>query len=463
MRQEVYVMAKIVAVTSCPTGIAHTYMAAEALKLAAEGMGHQVKVETRGSGGAENQLTQEDISQAELVIIAADTKVERDRFRGKRVYTTSTAEAIRDARGLIERALAEAPVEGGADAPKAAEPSGPSASKAKGAYKHLMTGVSYMIPLVVAGGLSIALSFAFGIKAFEQEGTLAWALMKVGGGSAFALMVPVLSAYMAYSIADRPGLAPGFIGGMLASQLGAGFLGGIASGFIGGYSALLISSNVKLPRNLQGLMPVLIIPLGASLLTGLMMIYVVGSPVKALMDWTTATLSGMSSSNAAILGLLLGAMMAFDMGGPINKAAYTFAVGLLGSGTFEPMAAVMAAGMTPPLGIALASLLAPGKFSPEEREAAKAAGVLGISFITEGAIPFAAGDPIRVIPAIMAGSALTGAMSMAFHCTLRAPHGGIFVLPIPGAVGNLGLYALSIAAGTALTAALLAALKRPQG
>lgn len=453
-------MAKLVAVTSCPTGIAHTYMAAEALKLAAEEMGHEIKVETRGAGGAENELTCQDIASAQAVIIAADTKVERDRFAGKPVLATSTADAIRDARTLITRAMATAQSQGLGEASAPPKPS--SVRSPKGAYKHLMTGVSHMIPLVVAGGLSIAMSFAFGIKAFEHEGTLAWALMKIGGGAAFALMVPVLSAYMAYSIADRPGLAPGFIGGMLASQIGSGFLGGIASGFIAGYSASFIARNVRLPKELQGLMPVLVIPLLSSLITGLLMLYVVGTPVKAIMDATTGALRGMSSSNAAILGMLLGVMMAFDMGGPVNKAAYTFAVGLLGSGSFEPMAAVMASGMTPPLGIALAAALAPRKFSPEEREAAKAAGVLGISFITEGAIPFAAADPIRVIPSIMAGSALAGAMSMAFHCTLRAPHGGIFVLPIPGAVGNLGMYSLSIAMGTALTAALLGIFKRPR-
>ncbi|MCX7828526.1 MAG: fructose-specific PTS transporter subunit EIIC [Thermanaerothrix sp.] len=459
-------MAKIVAVTSCPTGIAHTYMAAEALKLAAREMGHEIKVETRGSAGAENLLSAEDIALSDGVIIAADTKVEKDRFHGKRVLSVSTGEAIKDSKGLIERLLKEPVPEekakGGAGHKEAPQAQTPAKAPAKGVYKHLMTGVSYMIPLVVAGGLSIAVSFAFGIKAFEQEGTLAWALMKIGGGAAFALMVPVLSAYMAYSIADRPGLAPGFIGGMLASQIGSGFLGGIASGFIAGYSALFISQKVRLPKGLQGLMPVLVIPLISSLITGLLMLYVVGTPVKALMDATTGALKGMSASNAALLGLLLGAMMAFDMGGPINKAAYTFAVGLLGSGSFEPMAAVMAAGMTPPLGIALASMIFPGKFSGEEREAAKASGVLGLSFITEGAIPFAAADPIRVIPSIMAGSALAGALSMGFHCTLRAPHGGVFVLPIPGAVGNLGMYALSIALGAGLTAVMLGVLKSPK-
>ncbi|EHM09293.1 PTS system, fructose-specific, IIB component/PTS system, fructose subfamily, IIC component [Thermanaerovibrio velox DSM 12556] len=457
-------MAKIVAVTSCPTGIAHTYMAAEALKLAAKEMGHEIKVETRGAGGADNLLTQEDISLADGVIIAADTKVEKDRFQGKRVLSVSTGEAIKDSKSLIERVLQEpvyqaAGTVGEAKSGFPAQKEKPAGPSGRGVYKHLMTGVSYMIPLVVAGGLSIAMSFAFGIKAFEQEGSLAWGLMKIGGGAAFALMVPVLSAYMAYSIADRPGLAPGFIGGMLASQIGSGFLGGIASGFIAGYSALFISQKVRLPKGLQGLMPVLVIPLLSSLITGFLMLYVVGTPVKALMDATTGALNGMSSSNAAVLGLLLGAMMAFDMGGPVNKAAYTFAVGLLGSGSFEPMAAVMAAGMTPPLGIALASMAFPRKFSEEEREAAKAAGVLGISFITEGAIPFAASDPIRVIPSIVAGSALAGAMSMGFHCTLRAPHGGIFVLPIPGAVGNLGMYALSIALGAGLTALMLGFLK----
>ncbi len=450
-------MSKIVAVTACPTGIAHTFMAAEGLAKAAKEMGHDIKVETAGSVGVENELTSEEIKAADVVVIAADTNLSTERFAGKRLYTTSTAAAIKSGQEVITAALQTAKVVGGAT--PAAQPAGVKKERT-GAYKHLMTGVSYMLPLVVAGGLLIAISFVFGIEAFKQQGTLAAALMDIGGGAAFALMVPVLAGFIAFSIADRPGLAPGLIGGMLASKLGAGFLGGIIAGFIAGYTAEFLKKNIQLPKTLEGLKPVLILPLLSSAVVGLLMVYVIGTPMKAIMDTMTDALKGMGTTNAAVLGLVLGAMMAFDMGGPINKAAYTFGVGLLGSNVFEPMAAVMAAGMVPPLGIALATYLGKDKWTVEEREAGKAAGVLGISFITEGAIPFAAGDPFKVIPSIMAGSALTGALSMLFGCTLRAPHGGIFVLPIPNAVGNLPMYIVSILAGTVLSALLLNILKK---
>ena len=469
---------RVVAVTACPTGIAHTYMAAEALEKAARQKGIQIRVETRGSVGVENPLTPEEIASADVVIIAADAKVDTGRFAGKPLIETSVGEAIKDAGGLLDRALAAAATQGAGEAgtesgtgvqltkvpvggylERVEAERAARAARRAGPYKHLMTGVSFMIPFVVAGGILIALSFVFGIEAFKQPGTLAAALMDIGGGSAFALMIPVLSGYIAYSIADRPGIAPGMVGGMLASKLGAGFLGGIVSGFLAGYLAAWLVRSIRLPRTLEGLKPVLIVPLVATGATGLLMIYVVGSPLQATMNGLTDWLQGLSRGNAVILGLILGAMMAFDMGGPVNKAAYTFATGLLASQVFTPMAAVMAAGMTPPLGLALATWLAPKKFTPEEREAGKAAAVLGISFITEGAIPFAAADPLRVIPSIMAGSAVTGALSMAFGATLRAPHGGIFVLPIPGVVGNLGLYALSILVGTVITAAVVIALK----
>ncbi len=450
-------MKRIVAVTSCPTGIAHTYMAAEALSQAAKELGHTMKVETMGSVGVENGLTDEDIRQADVVIIAADAKVSTDRFAGKRIYTTSTAAAIKSGAEVIEKALAEAKENKFIE--QVTQTKAERATQQNAVYKHLMTGVSYMIPLVTAGGLLIALSFIPGIEAFKQQGTLAAALMDIGGGAAFALMVPILAGFIAFSIADRPGLVPGLVGGMLASKIGAGFLGGIIAGFMAGYTALWIKNNVKLPKAMDGLKPVLIIPFFSSAIVGLLMIYVVGTPVKAIMDAMTTTLKGMTSANAAVLGLILGAMMAFDMGGPVNKAAYTFGVGLLGSNVFEPMAAIMAAGMVPPLGLALATYLAKNKYSEEEREAGRAAGVLGISFITEGAIPFAAADPIRVIPSIVAGSAITGALSMMFGCTLRAPHGGIFVLPIPNAVGNLGMYIVAIVAGTLVTAIMVNLLK----
>lgn len=452
-------MAKIVAVTACPTGIAHTYMAAESLKVGAQKLGHEIKVETMGSAGVENRLTDDDISRADVVIIAADTNVDTERFAGKPIYMTSTGLAIKDGAAVINEALSQAKVTVAKEVAKIEEIKAQRSAQRSGVYKHLMTGVSYIIPVVVAGGLCIALSFAFGIHAAEQEGSLAAALMRIGGGAAFALMVPVLAGYIAYSIADRPGLTPGLIGGMLASQIGAGFLGGILAGFIAGYVALGLKKSIKLPKSLEGLMPVLVLPLLSSLITGLLMIYVIGTPVKGIMDWLTFRLNNMSTTNAAILGLVLGAMMAVDMGGPVNKVAYAFAVGLLGSNTFEPMAAVMAAGMTPPLGIALSTFIAKNKYTKEEREAGKAALVLGMSFITEGAIPFAAADPLRVIPSIIAGSGVAGALSMSFHCALRAPHGGVFVLPIPNAVENLGFYVIAILAGSIVTALLVSLLK----
>ncbi|ACL25758.1 PTS fructose transporter subunit IIC [Chloroflexus aggregans] len=465
-------MALIVAITSCPTGIAHTFMAAEGLQRGAESLGHTIKVETQGSVGAENTLTAADIVAAEVVIIAADTKVDLSRFAGKRIYETSTKAAIHDGAAVIKTALEQAkPKTAGAVAPASADlvdqvaaAKAARAAGVAGPYKHLMTGVSYMLPFVVAGGLLIAIAFAFGgIYVYEDanRGTLGWALFQIGGPSAFALMVPILAGFIAFSIADRPGLAPGMIGGMLASSTGSGFLGGILAGFIAGYAALWLNRNLNLPKTLAGLKPVLILPLLSSLFVGLLMVYVIGQPVSSALNALTAWLQSMEQSSALVLGLVLGAMMAFDMGGPVNKAAYTFATGLLASQVTTPMAAVMAAGMTPPLGLALASLLFKDRFTVEEREAGKAAAVLGISFITEGAIPFAAKDPFRVIPSIMVGSAVAGALSMVFGATLAVPHGGIFVLPIPNAVGNLPMYIVAILAGTLVTAGMLYVLKRP--
>jgi PTS system fructose-specific IIC component len=456
----------LVAITACPTGIAHTFMAAEALRKAAVELGYNIKVETQGSVGAKNQLTPEDIAQADAVAIAADTYVDLSRFTGKKVYQTSTKHALKDGKDVIESALAlrEQTAQTGAgqgnymDAVKQAKAQ--QSAKRSGPYKHLLTGVSYMLPVIVAGGLIIALSFVFGLK--PEPGSFGDALMQIGGKSAFALIVPVLSGFIAFSIADRPGLAPGLIGGMLAANLGMGFLGGILSGFLAGYVALFVRDKVNLPPNFEGLKPVLVIPLLSTLVVGLLLVYVFGGPIKALMDGLTAFLRGMGQTNAVLLGLLLGGMMAIDMGGPVNKAAYTFAVGLLTNDITQPMAAVMAAGMTPPLGLALATLLAKRQFSEDEHQAGKVATVLGLSFITEGVIPFAAKDPIRVIPACIAGSAITSALSMLFGCTLRAPHGGIFVLAIPNAVGNGGPYVAAIAIGTFITAIVVTQLKRWQ-
>jgi PTS system fructose-specific IIC component len=326
-----------------------------------------------------------------------------------------------------------------------------------------MTGVSYMLPFVVAGGLLIALAFALGgIYVYDDAhaGTLGQALFTIGK-QAFSLMVPILAGFIAYSIADRPGIAPGAVGGVIAGAIGAGFLGGIVAGFLAGYVVLYLNRYIKLGRNLDGLKPVLILPLLGTTIVGLLMVYVLGEPVAAALTWLTDFLKGMQGANAIVLGAIIGMMMAFDMGGPVNKAAYTFATGLIASQLYEPMAAAMVAGMTPPLGLALATKLFADRFSADEHEAGNAAAVLGISFITEGAIPFAAKDPFRVIPSLMAGSAVAGMISMAVGAQLRVPHGGIFVLPIPNAVSSLGGYIVAMIAGTIVTAALLRVLKKP--
>lgn len=449
---------KLVAVTACPTGIAHTYMAAEALQKAAGDKGVAIKVETRGSVGVEDELSDADIREAHAVIIAADAKVDRERFAGKTIIDVPVGEAIRNGGALVERALAAAPP--AADLTEQVRQVKTVRSEtAQGWYKHLMTGVSYMLPFTVAGGILIAISFAFGIEAFKVENTLPAHLMTIGGDGAFGFMVPILAGFISYSIADRPGIVSGMVGGFLAAKIGAGFLGGIVAGFLAGYLTTWLARAIRLPRTMEGLKPVFILPVLSTLVVGLLMIYVLGSPMAAIMTGLQNWLTGLGQGSALVLGLVLGAMMGFDMGGPVNKAAYAFAVGLLGSGVYGPQAAVMAAGMTPPLGLSLATFLAPGKYTLEERNAGKAAAFMGISFITEGAIPFAAADPIRVIPAVVAGSAVAGGLSMAFGSTLRAPHGGIFVLPIPNVVGNLGMYAVAILAGTVVTALVVNALK----
>ncbi|GLZ85598.1 PTS fructose transporter subunit IIBC [Metapseudomonas resinovorans] len=449
---------RIVAVTACPTGVAHTFMAAEALKQSAQRLGIDLQVETQGSVGARDPLTPEAIAAADAVLLATDIEVDTARFAGKRVFRCGTGVALKQSEATLKRALSEGQLletKTGADAQ-----AGKAKAEPKGAYKHLLTGVSYMLPMVVAGGLLIALSFVFGIEAFKEQGTLAAALMQIGGDAAFKLMVPLLAGYIAYSIADRPGLAPGMIGGLLASTLGAGFIGGIVAGFLAGYSARAINRHLNLPQSVEALKPILIIPLLSSLFTGLVMIYVVGKPVAGMLASLTHFLDNMGTSNAILLGLLLGGMMCVDLGGPINKAAYAFSVGLLASQSYAPMAATMAAGMVPPIGMGIATLLMRRKFAQGEREAGKAALVLGLCFISEGAIPFAAKDPLRVIPASIAGGALTGALSMYFGCKLMAPHGGLFVLLIPNAINHALLYLLAIVAGSLLTGVLYALLKR---
>lgn len=453
---------KILAVTACPTGIAHTYMAAEALEAAAKKMGHEIKIETRGSVGVENELSAKDIKEADAIVLACDTAVPMDRFNGKKLVNVSVSEALKGSEQLIEKALKASPYGKANLADEVSDIKAQRSAERKGVYKHLMNGVSFMIPFVVAGGIAIALSFLFGgFEGFKVEGSIANYLMNIGGGAgAFGLMVPILAGYIAYSIADRPGLAPGMIGGAVAIQLNSGFLGGLVAGFLAGYIVVLIKKYIKLPKSLQGIMPVLIIPVLGSLAVGLLLYYVIGAPVSAINTAMTNWLTSMSGASAIVLGGILGLMMAVDMGGPINKAAYAFGTGTLiaeaGVGT-TVMAAVMAAGMVPPLGLALATVLFKNKFSEFEREAGKAAWVLGASFITEGAIPFAAADPLRVIPSIMAGAAVTGALSMALKATLAVPHGGIFVF---FAIGNIPGYIIAILTGTVVTAVLLGVLKK---
>jgi len=455
----------VIGITSCPTGVAHTYMAQEALEKGAQVLGHEVKIETQGSVGADNVLTAEDIARADVVIIAADTNVDPARFVGKRLYRTGTKAAINDAVQVINTAFASAPIFGDADAAASAS----AKPERTGVYKHLMTGVSHMLPFVVAGGLLIALGFAIGSFMFgdqgiyiykeEYAGTLGQTLFQIGK-DAFALFVPVLGAYIAYSIAGRPGIAPGMVGAYIAANTGAGFLGAIVAGFIAGYFVAWLAKIIKLPRELDSLKPMIILPLVGTAFIGLLMYYFIAHPVAEAQSALEAWLKSLQGSSALLLGALLGGMMALDMGGPVNKAAYLFSSGLIASDVLGPMAATMAAGMTPPLAICCATILFKNRFTEEERQAGKAAGVLGLSFITEGAIPFAAKDPLRVIPALMIGSAVTGALSMVFGCGLRAPHGGIFVLFIPNAVVHVWAYALAIIVGTAVSTACLGAFKK---
>lgn len=451
----------IVAVTSCPTGIAHTFMAAEGLQTGAEALGINLRVETQGSVGAQDALTEEEIQNADIVIIAADREVDRTRFNGKRIYSSNTKAAIHNGEQYIQVAIKEAILHK-IDAVKENSNSEPIKNQKIGPYKHLMTGVSFMIPFVVAGGLLIALAFALGginAGSAENTGILAHALSTIGG-LGFSLMVPALAGYIAFSIADRPGLAPGMIGGLLAAQLGAGFLGGIIAGFLAGYIVLWLNNNIRLSRNLDGLKPVLILPLLGTVIVGLIMVYIIGEPVSVVLKGLESWLKGMEGTNAFVLGAVIGGMMAVDLGGPVNKAAYATSVALISSGVYEPIAAVMAAGMTPPLAAAVATRLFKSKFTKDEYESGVATGVLGLSFISEGAIPFAARDPFRVIPSFVVGSAVAGAISMVLGCELKAPHGGVFVLLIPGTISNLLGYILAIVAGTAVSAVMLGTLKK---
>ncbi|WP_405798258.1 fructose-specific PTS transporter subunit EIIC [Streptomyces sp. NBC_01506] len=463
---------RVVAVTSCPTGIAHTYMAAEALEQAGQSEGVEIVVEPQGSAGF-TRIDPAVIAAADGVIFAHDVPVrEKERFAGKPTVDVGVKAGINRPAELIAEVRAKA-ARGETTAAAPGSPvdatGGPDEGYGTKLRKWLMSGVSYMVPFVAAGGLLIALGFAIGgytvdkapsvAEHFAWTDSMSWAaLLFQVGGLAFSFLVPVLAGYIAYGMADRPGLVPGFVGGSIALTINAGFLGGLAAGLIAGGTVMAIQ-RVKVPAALRGIMPVVVIPLISSAVVGFLMFLVVGKPIaelqKALTDW----LSGLSGANAIILGVVLGLMMCFDLGGPLNKVAYAFAVGGLANpndGSLKVMAAVMAAGMVPPLAMALATVVRGALFTRTERENGKAAWVLGASFITEGAIPFAAADPLRVIPSAMAGGAVTGALSMLFECTLRAPHGGIFVLPL---IGNPVLYLIAILAGTAVSAALVILLK----
>ena len=449
-------MKNIVAVTACPTGVAHTFMSAEAIETYAKQQGWQVKVETRGQVGAGNEITAEEVAAADLVFVAADIDVPLDKFKGKLMYRTSTGLALKKTAQEFDKAFKEAKIyEGGATSAAKAEERG----EKKGVYKHLMTGVSHMLPLVVAGGLLIAISFMFGIEAFKDEniaGGLPKALMDIGGGAAFHLMIAVFAGYVAFSIADRPGLAVGLIGGMLATTAGAGILGGIIAGFLAGYVVKGLNDVIKLPPSLMSLKPILILPLLGSFIVGLAMIYLINPPVAKIMTALSEWLKSMGDVNAMVLGVIIGTMMCIDMGGPVNKAAYTFSVGMIASQVYTPMAAAMAAGMVPPIGMAIATWLARNKFTANQRDAGKASFVLGLCFISEGALPFVAADPLRVIISSVLGGATAGAISMSLGITLQAPHGGVFVVPF---VSEPLMYLAAIAIGSVVTGVIYAVIK----
>ena len=462
----------IVAVTACPTGIAHTYMAAEAIEKKAKELGYQVKVETRGSGGAKNVLTDDEIAKAAGVIVACDTNVPTDRFDGKKVIECQVSDGINKAEELIKRiAAGDAPVFKASGKKEASHSSvGGKESIGHQIYKHLMNGVSHMLPFVVGGGILIAIAFL--IDGFSVDlnslpadqranfGTITQgaALFKGIGGTAFGFMLPILAGFIAMSIADRPGLAVGFVGGSIAANGTSGFLGALVAGFVAGYIVLLLKKVFsKLPESLDGMKPVLLYPLLGIFLVGVIMQFVVEPPIGALNTAINNGLNGLNGASAVVLGVLLGGMMAIDMGGPVNKAAYVFGTASIAAGNYNIMAAVMIGGMVPPIAIALATIFFKNKFTAEERKAGPTNFIMGLSFITEGAIPFAASDPLHVLPACVVGSAVAGGLSMAFGCTLMAPHGGIFVVPT---IGNPLMYLVALVIGSFIACGLLGLLKK---
>ena len=456
---------EVLAVTGCPTGIAHTYMAAESLERKAKEMGISLKVEKNGASGIKDALTAEEIEHAKCIIVASDRQVEMARFDGKPMIQTKVANGINKAEELLREAMSgTAPVYHASQADKDSANSAIDASDSFGRqiYKHLMNGVSHMLPFVIGGGILIALAFLFdtfdpaNAKNFGSGTPLSAFLMKIGGAS-FGFMLPVLAGYIAMSIADRPGLVAGFVGGLLASQGGSGFLGALIAGFAAGYLVLLVKKLVSgLPQALEGTKPVLFYPVLGVLFIGIAITFIINPPVSALNEWLMNSLQTMGTTSRVLLGLVFGAMMSVDMGGPVNKAAYVIGTGALATGEYGIMAAVMAGGMVPPLAIALCTTFFPSRFTEAERKSGITNYIMGLSFITEGAIPFAAADPIRVLPSCIIGAGTAGALSMFFECTLRAPHGGIFVVPT---IGNPLLYLASIAIGSVVACIILAIVK----
>ncbi|ACD52409.1 PTS fructose transporter subunit IIC [Clostridium botulinum] len=455
---------RVLAVTACPTGIAHTYMAAESLENKGKELGVTIKVETNGSGGAKNVLTKKEIEEADCIIIAADKNVEMSRFNGKRVIKTKVANGIHKAEELINEAISgNAPVYHHNGNGSVETENIENESIGRQIYKHLMNGVSHMLPFVIGGGILIALAFLFDDYSIDPSNfgmnTPLAAFFKTVGGTAFDFMLPVLAGFIAMSIGDRPALAVGFVGGALANKGGSGFLGALLAGFIAGYLVVLLKKLFdKLPQSLEGLKPVLLYPFFGILLIGAIMVFAVNPPVGALNTMITNGLNSMGGTSKVLLGIVLGGMMSVDMGGPVNKAAYVFGTASLASGNFEIMAAVMAGGMVPPLAIALSTTFFKNRYTVRERQSGLTNYIMGLSFITEGAIPFAAADPLRVIPACVVGSAVAGGLSMFFDCALRAPHGGLFVI---GIISNKLGYVGAIAAGAVVGMIILSVLKKP--
>lgn len=463
---------KVVAITSCITGIAHTYMCAKAFESAAEELGYEIHVEKQGAAGTEDELTAEQIAAADAVVFATDKAVDESRFAGKDVLKITCDAGIKDPKGAIERAVSKDGVEriGGVVAAAtattaAASNASSAASGATAVFKHVMNGVSHMLPIVVAGGILTALRYAFGstevdsaiVWAFETEGSLPYYISQIGATYGLGMMIAVLSAFIADSIADRPGFVPGLIGGLIAGSINSGFLGGILAGLLAGYVTFYLNKWIQLPSSFAGLKPILILPLLATTITGLVMYYVVGTPVAMLTAAITDFLSSLSGTGNVVLGIICG-LLYFDLGGAVSKVLYAFAIGMLDQGVYGPMAAVMLCGMVPPIGMAIATFIRRNLWSAEERDSGKAAILLGCSYITEGAIPFATAYPLQVLPGCMIGGAVAAVMSLLMGVECTAPHGGMFLLFIPNVINNIGAFLLCLLVGSIVCAVIVDAL-----